>query len=373
MNKLYVRCKEKVKEKIRQTDSYSDEEVREVIQSIIAAEHHRHWFSLRKRVILGKRIFDALRGLDVLQPLMDDEAVTDIMVNGESHIYYEKNGHMIRYSEHFEDKRRLEDLIQQIVGQVNRSVNEANPIVDARLPDGSRVHAVLSPIALNGPVLTIRKFRKEAICIEELIEWGTLTSEIAAFLEKAVKGKKNIFVCGGTSSGKTTLLNVLSNFIPPEERIITIEDAAELRLAQLENVITMETRQASGGKTNSVTMADLIKASLRMNPDRIIVGEVRGAEALDMLQAMNTGHEGSLSTGHANSCRDMLMRIETMVLMGHALPLEAIRQQIASAIDLLIFVERNREGKRELTEIVEVDGYEEGQINTRIVFKKETN
>ena len=306
--------------------------------------------------------------MDVLQPILDDEAVTDIMVNGPNHIYYEKNGQMKCSTEHFEDAKRLEDLIQQIVGSVNRSVNEANPIVDARLADGSRVHVVLPPVALNGPVLTIRRFRKRPITIEELIEWKTLDRSTAIYLRKAVEEKKNIFVCGGTASGKTTLLNVLSNFIPKEERIITIEDAAELRLAHLENVVTLETRNENVEGKGKISMRDLIRASLRMNPDRIIVGEVRGGEALDMLQAMNTGHEGSLSTGHANSCTDMLMRIETMVLMGADMPLEAIRQQIASAIDLLIFVEKRKSDGRRVSEIRQVLGYRKGEIVTKKIM-----
>ena len=271
-------------------------------------------------------------------------------------------------TEHFENAKRLEDLIQQIVGSVNRSVNEAHPIVDARLADGSRVHVVLPPVALNGPVLTIRRFRKRPITIEELIKWKTLDVDTALYLQKAVEDKKNIFVCGGTASGKTTLLNVLSNFIPREERIITIEDAAELRLAQLENVVTLETRNENVEGKGGISMRELIKASLRMNPDRIIVGEVRGGEALDMLQAMNTGHEGSLSTGHANSCIDMLMRIETMVLMGAEMPLEAIRQQIASAIDLLVFVEKRKGNGRKVSEIRRVLGCSKGEIITKRVM-----
>lgn len=370
MKKVYTQCKELVRRRVRQEEAYSDDEVKAIILQVIAQQHKKEWIGLRERVNIGTRIFHALRGLDVLQPLLEDEAVTDIMVNGASHIYYEKNGQMLRYEECFESEKRLEDLIQQIVGNVNRSVNEANPIVDARLADGSRVHVVLPPIALNGPVLTIRRFRKKPITIDELIQWGTLTEEMACFLQQAVEKKKNIFVCGGTASGKTTLLNVLSNFIPPQERIITIEDAAELRLAKLENVVTMETRNQNAEGKGQISMRELIKASLRMNPDRIIVGEVRGGEALDMLQAMNTGHEGSLSTGHANSCRDMLMRIETMVLMGAEMPLEAIRQQMASAIDLLVYVEKGKEGKRRLSEIVEVKGYVDGQVQTETILCK---
>lgn len=371
MNELYGLCKETVKKRVRDETAYTDEAVKQVIFEVIAQEHKKQWIPLKERILMGKKIFYGLCGLDVLQPILEDDAVTDVMVNGPEHIYYEKNGQMKRSTEHFEDAKRLEDLIQQIVGNVNRSVNEANPIVDARLPDGSRVHVVLPPVALNGPVLTIRRFRKKPITIEELIQWGTLDETVALYLKKAVEEKKNIFVCGGTASGKTTLLNVLSNFIPEEERIITIEDAAELRLAKLENVVTMETRNKNAEGKGQISMRDLIRASLRMNPDRIIVGEVRGGEALDMLQAMNTGHEGSLSTGHANSCLDMLMRIETMVLMGADIPLEAIRQQIASAIDLLVFVEKRKGGIRKVSEIRKVTGYSKGEVVTKSIMRLE--
>ncbi len=371
MNELYGLCKETVKKRVRDETAYTDEAVKQVIFEVIAQEHKKQWIPLKERILMGKKIFYGLCGLDVLQPILEDDAVTDVMVNGPEHIYYEKNGQMKRSTEHFEDAKRLEDLIQQIVGNVNRSVNEANPIVDARLPDGSRVHVVLPPVALNGPVLTIRRFRKKPITIEELIQWGTLDETVALYLKKAVEEKKNIFVCGGTASGKTTLLNVLSNFIPEEERIITIEDAAELRLAKLENVVTMETRNKNAEGKGQISMRDLIRASLRMNPDRIIVGEVRGGEALDMLQAMNTGHEGSLSTGHANSCLDMLMRIETMVLMGADIPLEAIRQQIASAIDLLVFVEKRKGGIRKVSEIRQVTGYSKGEVVTKSIMRLE--
>lgn len=372
LSEMYLRCKKYLKEKVREEGAYTDEEVKMLILKVLAEEHRKNAVPIRERVKLGRKLFHALRGLDILQPLLEDDEVTDIMVNGAEHIYYEKKGKIHRYQEQFENEERLEDLIQQIVGNVNRSVNEASPIADARLPDGSRVHVVLKPIALNGPILTIRRFRKMPIQIEELIAWGTLSKEIAAFLKQAVESKKNIFVCGGTASGKTTLLNVLSNFIPHDERIITIEDAAELRLEGLENVVTLETRSGSIDGKGQVSMRDLIKASLRMNPDRIIVGEVRGKEALDMLQAMNTGHEGSLSTGHANSGADMLMRIETMVLMGTDMPLAAIRQQIASAIDLLVYVEKSKTGERKLTEILKIVGYENGQIQTTPILCGQT-
>ena len=371
MNEVLGLCKDTVKKRVREEAAYTDEAVKKIIFDVISREHRRHWIPLGERILIAKRIFYGLCGFDVLQPLLDDDTVTDVMVNGPKHIYYEKNGQMKRYAECFEDAKRLEDLIQQIVGSVNRSVNEANPIVDARLADGSRVHVVLPPVALNGPVLTIRRFRKKPITIEELIQWGTMDEMTAEYLKRAVEEKKNIFVCGGTASGKTTLLNVLSNFIPEEERIITIEDAAELRLAKLENVVTLETRNQNTEGKGQISIRDLIRASLRMNPDRIIVGEVRGGEALDMLQAMNTGHEGSLSTGHANSCKDMLMRIETMVLMGAEMPLEAIRQQMASAIDLLVFVEKRKGGKRKVSEIRKMVGYRGREVITKSVMRLE--
>ena len=326
--------------------------------------------SIRKRALYGRRIFDSLCRLDIIQPLADDQDVTDIMVNGPERVFYIRNGRMHSYEENFEDAQRLDDLIQQIVGSVNRTVNEANPIVDARLDDGSRVNCVLAPVSLGGSILTIRKFREDPITMEELIEWGTATEEIADYLKRSVRERKNIFVCGGTSSGKTTLLNILSNYIDEDERVITIEDSAELRLRGLPNVVALETRDAGNSGAAAITMRDLIKASLRMSPDRIIIGEVRGAEALDMLSGMNTGHPG-MSTGHANSCLDMLRRIETMVWMGADIPLEAIRQQIASALDLLVYVEKRRDGSRKITEIVRIDGAEKNEILTSSVMHRE--
>lgn len=368
---LYQEIKEKVRASIRLQTTYSDDEIRTIIYEVLAQESKRRYIDVKMRKILGQKVFYALRRLDILQPLLEDESITEIMVNGPNHIFVERMGKLERSRERFESKQRLEDIIQQIVGVVNRTINEAHPIVDARLPDGSRVNAVLGPVALNGPILTIRKFREEPISQEEMIQWGTLTQESADFLSRLVRQRYNVFICGGTASGKTTLLNVLSSFIPKEERIITIEDAAELRLNTLENVVTMETRNANVEGKGAITIRDLIRTSLRMRPDRIIVGEIRGAEALDMLQALNSGHEGSLSTGHANSCRDMLSRIETMVLMGAEFPLEAIRQQIASAIDILVFISRQKGGGRHVTEIVQILGIEGGNIRTEALFQWE--
>ena len=344
--------------------------VRRQIYEVLAQEASQAYLPVRERVLIGSRIFYALRGLDILQPLLEDEAITEIMVNGPDHIYVEYRGKMIRTKGHFESLQRLEDVIQQIVGSINRRVNEANPIVDARLADGSRVNVILPPVALNGPILTIRKFRKEPIRVKDMIHWGTFTEEAADFLRYLVENRYNIFVCGGTGAGKTTLLNVLSNFIPEEERVITIEDAAELRLSSLENVITLETRNGALDGRGRITMRDLIRTSLRARPDRIIVGEVRGAEALDMLSAMNTGHEGSLSTGHANSTQDMISRLETMVLMGADLPMEAIRQQIASAIDIFVYIARGRGGQRMVTEISQVLGMTDGQVEMESLFSR---
>lgn len=262
----------------------------------------------------------------------------------------------------FESREQLEDMVQRIVSRVNRSVNEAQPIVDARLPDGSRVNVVLNPIALAGPLVTIRKFPEKPLTMQQLIQMNSIAPEAAEFLQRLVAAKYNLFVCGGTGSGKTTFLNVLSNFIPPHERIITIEDSAELRLSNVENLARMETRNANTEGVGEIPMKALIKTSLRMRPERIIVGEVRGEEALDMLQAMNTGHEGSMSTGHANSIADMLTRLETMVLMAAPLPLEAIRKQIASSIDIMVYLSRFRDGSRRVVEIAEVSGYRDGDI-----------
>ncbi|HCA34339.1 MAG TPA: pilus assembly protein [Lachnospiraceae bacterium] len=350
--------------------SFDPDAVTETIYEIISACHRQYWIPLHDRRQIVKRVRDALLGLDVLQPLVDDQEITDIMVNGADHIFYEKGGKIYASPLTFESEESLQNLVQRIVGAINRTVNESNPIVDARLSDGSRVNVVLPPVSLSGTVLTIRKFRKQPIRMEDLIRWGTATQRTAAYLEQAVRDRKNLFVCGGTASGKTTLLNILSSYIDPAERVITIEDSAELRLEGLPNVVTLETRNANMEGKGQITMRDLIKTSLRMNPDRIIVGEVRGAEALDMLSGLNTGHAG-MSTGHANSCRDMLRRIETMVWMGADIPLEAIRQEIASALDLLVFVEKDRDGKRRIKEITKVGSYTNGDVALTTLMKRE--
>lgn len=367
----YIQMKDKVQNAIPLKEEYSDEEVENMIYKVLSRESKEQYMDVKTRVGIGKRIFHSIRRLDILQPYLEDPDITEIMANGPDHIYIEKHGKLERTTAAFESKERLEDVIQQIVGSVNRTVNEAHPIVDARLEDGSRVNAVLAPVALNGPILTIRKFREDPITMQELIQWGTITEEAAMFLKHLITHRYNVFVCGGTGSGKTTLLNILSNYIPSQERIITIEDAAELQLKSLDNVVTLETRKANVEGKGEISIRDLIRTSLRMRPDRIIVGEIRGAEALDMLQALNTGHEGSLSTGHANSCYDMLARIESMVLQGVNYPLDAIRQQIASAIDIMVYVHHRADGRRVLEEISQIIGYQDGKILMEPLFIRE--
>lgn len=341
-----------------------------VEEVVFEKTRHLHLGISEKRQLV-ERIFNSLRRFDILEPLLEDPEITEIMINGPNNIFIEKNGISQKTHLKFESREQLEDLIQRIVSKVNRSVNEAQPIVDARLPDGSRVNVVLSPIALNGPLMTIRKFPDKPVTMENLIEYGSITDEVADLLKILVQAKYNLFVCGGTGSGKTTFLNVLSNFIPSKERIVTIEDSAELRLSNVVNLAQMETRNANTEGIGEIPMKALIKTSLRMRPERIIVGEVRGEEALDMLQAMNTGHEGLMSTGHANSILDMLTRLETMVLMAAPLPLEAIRKQIASSLDVMIFLSRFRDGSRKVTEICEVLGYYDGEIKLNHLYKYE--
>ena len=317
-------------------------------------------------------VFEAIRGLDILGSVIKDKTITEVMINGYDHIFVEQDGKLKQLPDKFESTEKLTDIITKFVREAGRSVNESEPIVDTRLADGSRVNVVLPPIALNGPIVTIRRFPEEAMTIEKLIRYGSITPEVADFIEKLVRAKYNIFVCGGTGSGKTTFLNALSNFIPTYERIITIEDSAELQIKNIPNIVRLETRNANAAGAGAITIRDLIKSSLRMRPERIVVGEVRGGEALDMLQAMNTGHDGSLSTGHANSSYDMLSRLETMVLSGSpGLPLEAIRQQIASAVDIIIHLSRLRDFSRKTMEITEVVEYKNGSISLNPLFKFE--
>lgn len=357
-----------------QLKEFDDEALQEKIEEIVGEKLQGRYCSIDKKVSIVQQVFSSIRGFGLLDSIMKDDEITEIMINGPNNVFIEKKGEVQRLNRKFEDDRRLEDIIQRIVGLAGREVNQANPIVDTRLPDGSRVNVVLPPIALCGPTITIRKFSKKPMTIEKLIEYGSITKEIADVLEIFVKAKYNIFISGGTGSGKTTFLNALSNFIPKNERVITIEDSAELQIVGVDNLVSMETRNANASGAGQITIRDLIKSSLRMRPERIIVGEVRGAEALDMLQAMNTGHDGSLSTGHANSTSDMLTRLETMVLQGaESLPLEAIRQQIASAVDIIIHLSRLRDHTRKTMEITEIVGYEDGKIvlNPLYVFKED--
>ncbi|MCI5712823.1 MAG: CpaF family protein [Lachnospiraceae bacterium] len=349
----------------------SDEEILELIWEEI--RECGKMYSLEQRERLSKSVFHSLRKLDVLQELVEDKDITEIMVNGHEHIFYEKSGRIYEWEGRFSSKEKLEDIIQQIVAGNNRMVNESNPIVDTRLSDGSRVNIVLSPIALDGSVISIRKFPDEPMRMEQLIRYQSISKEVVDFLELLVKSGYNIFISGGTGSGKTTFLNALSEFIPKETRVITIEDSAELKITGIPNLVRFETRNANVQGENAVTMRDLIRTALRARPDIIIVGECRGAEALDMLQAMNTGHDGSLSTGHANSCVDMISRLETMVLMGMELPLSAIRGQIASGIDILIHLGRMRDRSRKVLEIAEIDGMKDGEVSLHTLFQfKET-
>ena len=344
-----------------------DEELQEMIDAAVAGEAERSYLPLKSRLRLKKELFDSFRRLDILQGLVDDPDITEIMVNGKDHIFIEKKGRLSRWDKAFDSAEQLEDLIQQIVSRVNRTVNLSSPIADARLEDGSRVHVVLAPVAVDGPVLTIRKF-PEPVTMDKLIRLGSISREAAVFLRTAVRAGYNIFVSGGTGSGKTTFLNALSEFIPEDERVITIEDSAELQIRHVPNLVRLETRVENRDGSREISMRDLIRASLRMRPDRILVGEVRGAEALEMLQAMNTGHDGSVSTGHGNSPRDMVTRLETMVLMAADLPLAAVRNQIASALELMVHLGRMRDKSRKVLEIAEVIGCENGEVRLEPLF-----
>jgi pilus assembly protein CpaF len=372
LQEISKKVKDEVKEILETKSQFTDDEVYQIIVDVLLALDQEFYTKPSEKVEVLEGIFNSMRRLDVLQPLIEDKSITEIMVNGHQNIFIEKDGRVFRADVQFESEDKLRDVISQIVSEVNRAVNEANPMVDARLKDGSRVNAVIPPVSLGGSVLTIRKFPEKPMTVSQLIRYNSITKEVADFLEKLVRAKYNIFVCGGTGSGKTTFLNALSNFIPKNERVITIEDSAELQIVNIENIVALETRNANTEGKGEVSVRDLIKSSLRMRPERIVVGEVRGAEALDMLQAMNTGHDGSLSTGHANSTKDMLSRLETMVLSGAgALPLEAVRQQIASGIDIFIHLARFRDRSRRTTEIVEVLGYREGEIALNPLYQFE--
>ncbi len=351
-----------------------DQKIEERIQWARENQLELYWYyqnlSFKERGTLRYTITESVEGLGILGKIIMDSDITEVMINGYDTIFVEKSGQLMRLDEHFENNEDLIRIVQRFVSGMDRTVDASNPIVDARLEDGSRVHVVFPPVALDGATVTIRRFSKNPMTIEKLLEYKSITPEVADFLEKVVSSRHNVFVCGGTGSGKTTFLNAISNFIRPWERVITIEDSAELQIKNIPNIVRLETRKANSREANEITIRDLIKASLRMRPDRIIVGEVRGEEALDMLQAMNTGHDGSLSTGHANSPEGMLSRLETMVLTGSAdLPLEAIRQQIASAVDYIIHLSRLRDFSRKCMEITEVVGYENGRILLNPIYK----
>lgn len=364
---IRAQLRKRIMEELDERRQIEDQELFELIDRSIRDMGRESFLPLKERLWLRNSLYDSFRRLDILQELIDDPEVTEIMVNGAGRIFTERKGKIGLWDRRFESPEQLEDIIQQMVSRVNRVVNVSSPIVDARLEDGSRVHVVLPPIALDGPAVTIRKF-PDPITMEKLLKYQALTEEAAAFLKKLVEARYNIFISGGTSSGKTTFLNALSAYIPRRERVITIEDSAELQIVHVPNLVRLETRNANTEGEGEVNMSQLIRAALRMRPDRIIVGEVRGKETLDMLQAMNTGHDGSLSTGHGNSARDMLSRLETMVLTAAQLPLEAIRQQIASAVDIMVHLGRMRDGSRRVLSISEIGGYQDGRVELLELF-----
>ncbi|MCQ2541907.1 MAG: CpaF family protein [Lachnospiraceae bacterium] len=346
-----------------------DVEIQELIDRCILNEARRYRLSLDEKTRMSREIFYSIRRLDILEELTEDPSVTEIMINGPDNIFIERAGRIIRWEKNFESKDKLDDIIQQIVAACNRTVNESSPIVDARLRGGERVNVVLAPVALNGPIVTIRRFPDKPISMDDLMRFGAISDEVVTFLKSLVEAKYNIIISGGTGSGKTTFLNALSNFIPKDERLITIEDSAELQILGVENLVRLETRNANVEGCKEITIRDLIKSSLRMRPDRIIVGEVRGGEALDMISAMNTGHDGSLSTGHANSARDMLSRLETMILMAMDLPLSAIRGQLSSGIDIIVHLGRLRDKSRKVLQVAEVLGMENDEIQLNMLYE----
>lgn len=367
------RIKKRVYDRLDMTGEIEDVQLKNIIGECVQEESGLYMISIREKEELEETLFNVIRRLDVLQELLEDDTITEIMINGQSDIFLERDGKITRWDKTFENETRLEDIAQKIAALSNKIVNASVPIADTRLGDGSRVSIVLPPIALNGPVITIRKFYREPLTMEKLIGLNSITREAAEFLEYAVRAKYNIFISGGTGSGKTTFLNALSGFIPKDERVITIEDSAELQIEHVENLVRLEARDANIEGKNAVKIRDLIRASLRMRPDRIIVGEVRGEETLDMVQAMSTGHDGSLSTGHGNSPKDMAARLETMILMGMDMPVSAIRQQLSSAIDIIVHLGRLRDKTRRVLQIVEIKGINKGEIEFNTLFEfKET-
>ncbi len=369
----FVFLRKKLMEQLEGYREISDEEIYQAIDELILQAGAEYYIRLSERNGLRRELFNSVRRLDILQELIDDDSVTEIMVNGTEGIFIEKDGRLLQWNKSFATRERLEDIAQQIVGRCNRIVNESVPIVDARLENGARVNIVMPPVALNGPVITIRRFPDHPILMDQLIRWGTVSQEAVDFLKKMVCSGYNIFISGGTGSGKTTFMNALSHYIPKDERVITIEDNAELQIQGVANLVRMEARNANAEGENAITIRDLIKSSLRMRPDRILIGEIRSSEAIDLLQALNTGHDGSISTGHANSPEDMLSRIETMVLMGMELPLPAVRRQIASGIDVIVHLGRLRDKTRKVLQILEIFGFDSdrGEIQTQLLYEFE--
>lgn len=365
-----IELKEKIQNKLSVHLEYTDEEVKHIIDDFILEDLKN--IDNENKLKISKYLFNSIRGFDILSELLEDNDISEIMINGPKDIFIEKKGKLIKLDKEFESKEKLEEIISNFVSLTNRIVNETNPIVDTRLDDGSRVNIVMPPIAINGPIVTIRHFKSKIISMKDMIDYNTISDELAEFLEIIVKAKYNIFISGGTSSGKTTFLNALSNYIPKDERIITIEDSAELMIQNVDNLVRLETRNKNIEDKNEITIKDLIKSSLRMRPDRIIVGEIRDEAAIDLLAAYNTGHDGSLSTGHANSVIDILTRLETLVLRGVNMPLLSIRTQIAQAIDILIHLERGRDKKRRVVNVSEIIGVENNEIilNTLYEFKE---
>lgn len=371
MDDYSAQIREQVLSRMDLSRDVSDEEIGELIGEVASQTLRGRTMSIHDRVRIEQQVFNSLRKLDVLQELVDDPEVSEIMVNGPGHIFYEKDGRVQVWTQSFTSEEKMQDVIQQIVGSHNRVVNLSNPIVDTRLFDGSRVNIVLSPISLEGSAITIRKFPQHPLDMETLIAREAISREAAELLKRLVKARYSILISGGTSSGKTTFLNALSQYIPEDERVITIEDSAELQIQGVKNLVRLETRNANMEGVMPITIRDLIRTALRMRPDRIIVGECRGAETFDMLQALNTGHDGGLSTAHGNSCRDILSRLEMMVLMGMDLPLAAIRQQIASGIDIIVHLGRLRDKSRRVLEIAELDGIEEGELKLHTLYELE--
>ena len=369
MRKSEEEIRERVVGELAMENSISDTQLLSAINQEVLSETGEHYIRLRERRAVQKNIFNSIRRLDILQDLLEDDEVTEIMVNDARKVFVEKNGRLFDTERKFSSEEKLEEIIQQIASQGNRIVNESSPILDVRLKDGSRVNVVLPPISINGPAVTIRRFPKEALTMKRLIEIEAITKEAAEFLESLVRAGYNIFISGGTGAGKTTFLNILSGFIPSDERVITIEDSAELQIQHVRNLVQLEARNENIEGENAVTIRDLIRSALRMRPDRIVIGEVRDAVAIDMLQAMNTGHDGSLSTGHANSTADMINRLETLVLMGMDIPVGAVRGQIASALDIIVHLGRLRDGSRRVLAIDEVGAVKEGRVELFPLFR----